>query len=468
MRLHSKLIRWSVVALITLLVGLIALAPAMAQGPQTGGDITVDQDSPDDLYLAGDHVTVNSTIDGDLLVVARTLTLNGTVKGDLLFAGQSLIVNGKVEDDARVAGMVLLFKKSSQVGDDLNAAGYAVEMEPGSQAGGKAYAAGYMVSLAEVGGDVSAAANGVRLLGPVGGDVTAFVGDDETSGYVDPGSFAQRQDVPPYTHIPSGLSFGDDASVSGNLNYTSTKEYPIPAGKIKGKVTFTKEVEPSTTQTQTRPNTVFARRLLRTPGFFAVSFVLMFGLGLLLNQFAPQFLNGSLEAMRRQTGRSIGFGILGYIVFIGGLMVLGFFTIVLFIPLVIIGGGGPFLGLMALIGLSVIVSFGAVTSWIAPLLMALLIGDFLYAQLNHEKRSFVWALVIGLLLVTVMLASPVGSWLVGLALGIFGLGAVVVYLSDRGKPRQISEPVRIVESTPAAPVEEIKPARKRASKKSGE
>src|SRR5512138_595306 len=107
MQLHSRLFRWSIVTLVALLVGLIALAPAMAQGPQTGGDITVDQDSPDDLYLAGDHVTVNSTIDGDLLVVARTLTLNGTVKGDLLFAGQSLIVNGKVEDDARVAGMVL-------------------------------------------------------------------------------------------------------------------------------------------------------------------------------------------------------------------------------------------------------------------------------------------------------------------------------------------------------------------------
>jgi hypothetical protein len=463
---RSKPVRWIAVAVLTVLAGLLMIAPAFAQNGQ-GDDVTLDTDSEDDVYLAGNHVTVNANINGDLLVVARTLTLNGTVNGDLLFAGQSLIVNGSVEDDARIAGMILLFKDGSQVGDDINAAGYSVEMEPGSKADGKAYVAGYMVSLTDIGQDVGAAAGRIRLLGSIGGDVEISVGD--SSDDFGPMTFTQDQDLPSYTQIPVGLTFGDDAAIKGNFDYTSPKEYEVPSGAVSGKVTFTKEVDTTPSSPRQPPSVDISRRLYRSPGFFVVNFVLLFGLGLVFQRFAPGFVAGSLNAMRKQVGQSIGFGLLGYLFFIGSLIALAFLTVLLIIPLGILGGAGPFLGLMFLVGSTLTVGFGALTGWIAPLLIAILIGEVLYGQINKQGASAVWSLVIGLLLVCVMLAVPVGSILIAFAIGVFGLGAVIVYWMGRGKSNMAPAPAVATAEMPAEPVpaEQGKSVRTRTTKKPG-
>jgi hypothetical protein len=425
------------IAAVVVALALVGAVPALASQTITGGDVVIDEDVNDDLYVTGQNITVNATIDGDLIAFGQTVTINGTVTGDALVGGQVVELNGAVEDDARMAGMIVKLYDGATVGDDLNAAGWAVDMEPGSSVGGTMYAAGSQVRVADVGEDFGGGAEGIRIAGTVGGDAEASVGDGSTPSFFNPSMATMGQDIelPAVPTIPSGLTFAEGGTVEGNLNYTSAAEQSIPASAVGGAVAFTLE-QPSQPEAQAAARSGVAK----FAGRFLGTGVMLLLVGLLVTVVAPAFLEDTLDTIRKRPLASFGVGVAGYVALIGILIVLIIVGVLLIIPLGAVGAAGRFIGLLLTAGTGVTLAFNILVRWVAPIAIALLVGRAIYRLFDRERVAPIfWPLLIGGFGVALLLAIPILGRLLGAFLiGAIGLGAAVLTLWPR---RNGGEPV---------------------------
>lgn len=418
--------RWPGAAAIALAAALLFLTPALAQDGNNG-NITLNDDVSGNQYLFGNAITVNGDVNGDLTAFGRSLTINGNVNGDVLFAGSWLLVKGKVDGDIRGAGGQLILDKNATVTGDLAGAGYSIEMRPGSSVGGQVLAAGGQVILESVAKDAQIATGSLRVNGVVKGDVQASVGTASQTNGGDPfaGMRSQDPNMPVAAVVPGGLSFGQDGKIAGKLEYHSTKETDIPAGVVAGKTTFVKE-ETSQERQQSDPR-FFSSDTGKAAGYFVASLLVLSAFGGLLLKFRPGFLNGAADTLRRRTLASLGAGALGYIVFLGLVIGLLILVVLLVIPLSFVAMGGRFFGTILLTGIGAGTAFIVLTNWLAPLVVGLVIGEWLYAQVEKERKSPFWSLVLGLVIVLLANATPfVGSWLVAGLVAAFGLGAIIL------------------------------------------
>ncbi|MBN1121842.1 MAG: hypothetical protein JXJ17_12240 [Anaerolineae bacterium] len=443
--------------LLPVLIGVVALAllaaaPVGAAETITGDAITVDEDIEDDLYLFGQTITIDAVVDGDIVAFGSTLTINGTVTGDVLFFGQALVLNGTVEDDVRGAGNTLILEAGSQVGGDLVAAGYAVEMRPGSSVGNDVLAGGGQVQLANVGGDPNLNAGSVRIVGVVGGDADISVSEAGTPMF-NPAMFMPSSvGVPQTSTLPGGLTFSDEGMINGDLTYQSESELAVPENQVGGKISFEKIVtEESTPQQQ------MLRLIRRFAGRFIGSFLALMLVGWLMVRFAPRLVEKPLETLRERWAASLGVGLLAYLAFWFVIFVLFIVMILTLIALSNLKILSRFVGALALLGGGTATLFIFTTRWLALIVVALLIGRWIYKTPTEGKEmlSTVAALAIGLAILTLVLAAPVpGFGLIGLLVSSIGLGAVVLAFWPR-KEKDAGEPAKPASGPEAdvAPVE---------------
>ena len=434
---------------LVMIASLLLAAPAFASEPVTGDDIVISEDMNDDLYVFGSTIVIDADIDGDVIGAGNTMTINGTVTGDVLFAGSGLIINGTVEDDVRAAGYVIRLGEDASVGDDLNAGGYSVEMQPGSSVGGTLYYGAAQALIADVAEDISGGSETARLTGSVGGNADISVGSGES---FDPNQFFQNPEMPEAGTIEPGFTFGPDASIAGDLNYTSPQEWSIPGGVVAGKTEFTLETADEDQAGAAEAESAgakFARGLWRFANNTILGFLMMLLVGVGLQRFAPAFLNGSRDTLRAQPLPSLGYGLLGYLVFFGLVAVaVGLVVLVIILSIATSGGAGSVAGVLSLAGTAIFTVFTFVTRWVAPILMALLLGEWLYGLINKEKKAPFWSLVLGLIVVVLAQAIPVlGGFFLSLLFGVFGLGAVFLYL----RPKAAGTPPAAMPDKPAEP-----------------
>lgn len=442
------------VAALVVALALVGAAPALASRTITGGDVVIDEDVDDDLYVTGQNVIVNATIDGDLIAFGQTVTINGTVTGDALVGAQVVELSGTVEDDARLGGMIVKLYDGATVGDDLNGAGWAVDMEPGSRVGGTMYAAGGQVRVADVAEDFGGGAEGVRIVGTVGGDVEASVGDGTTQSFFNPSMVTMGQDIelPSVPTLPSGLTFAEGGAVEGDLNYSSAAEQSIPAAAVGGAVGFTLEQpdQPDEAEAAGRSAVVkFAGRFLGTG-------VMLLLVGLLVTAVAPAFLENTLSTIRERPLASLGVGAAGYVALIAILILLVVVGVLLMIPLGAVGAAGRFTGLLLTAGTGTVLAFNVLVRWVAPIAVALLAGRAVFRLFGGERVAPVfWPLLIGGFGVSLLLAIPVLRLLGAFLIGAIGLGAAALVLWPRrgGAP----EPVEPVVTAPDADTAEPSP-----------
>ncbi len=443
---HPSLpVRRTLILLLVILVALLPGTAVLAAEPITGDNILIDEDVADDLYVAGQNITVNATIDGDLVAVGSSLTLNGTVTGDLLFAGQWLIINGEVQDDARIAGMTLVLEDGAVVGDDIIAAGYALEMRDGSSAGGNVYAGAAQIVLADVGGDVLTGSESIRINGQIAGSATVSVGSGD-SVPMNPAAFMGDPSIPAISTIPGGLTFGSAGEVAGDLSYESSAPASIPGGAVAGEVS---EQIISVSEEQAGSSGMPAG--LRYAGYVLGSFVVLLGVGLIGQRVFPAFFEGSLQMLRSRPLPSLGIGLLGYsVVYVFLPLLVLLFLVFLFLPLA--GAGSRLAGGLGLISVGTWTVFRLATRWIAPLIMAMLVGGFLYGLVasGEQKTGTFWPLAVGVLILSFLLGIPlIGRWALAGLVGMFGLGAMFLYLRSRSVPPAVAAPAA---SGPAADV----------------
>lgn len=446
MFVQGKSRRWLIIAGAILAVSLLVITPALAADIYDDDVVVIDEDVADDVYAVGETITVNATIDGDLIAAGRTLVLNGTVTGDVLFGGQTMILKGEVQDDVRFGGMALVVEDGAIIGDDLNFGGYALEMKTGSAVGGDALVAGYQALVADVGGSMYAAAGNVRFEGSVSGDADLAVSSGDDSPF-SPMSFMPQEDVPPLSDLPGGLTFGEDAAIGGHLSYTADEEMSIPSGVVGGLVEFTQEVPEVEAEARTRSRgfTVSANPMLRYSGFVVSGSLVLVLAGWLLRRLAPAFLDNTLTTLRGRVLASLGAGFVGYAAVYVVLPALLFLTVVLVI-LPLSGAGERLVGALSLTIASTWLVFRLATQWIAPLLVAILLGGWLYGLIDREKKSAIGSLIVGVVALMLLMGVPfLGRFVLAFLVGMTGLGAVILTLWP---PKQ----------TEAAPVAQGEPA----------
>ena len=417
-------------ALTLMLVVFVPVSQAM--GLRSGGRVVIDSDEviEDDLYVGADEFILNGVVKGDLFVGGESITINGTVEGDLWAVGELVRINGVVGDDARIGGGSLELGSHAEVVDDLMVVGFSFEAESGSIVGGTFVLAGVQGLLAgEIGEDVYVASNGLEIRGRIGGNVKAEVGYAEDVSFL--GSSEYWSEMPPIPHVRGGLTLHDDAEIGGSLEYKTAEAIRVPGGVVQGGERFIPDMREHVSEGD------FGRGLT-TYWFWrqARRFLALVMVALLLAWLAPKWITIPAGKLKVAPGPSLGWGALIWFCF----------PMALLIVIILIGLVAALLGALTLGGLSgwfvllstaallaLVVVYGAVLALLAKILVAYWIGSAILSntKLAEVPKRF-WSILLGLVILTVLMAIPCLGPLVSIVASMVGLGALLLMARECG------------------------------------
>ncbi|MDD2730904.1 MAG: hypothetical protein PHW33_02145 [Candidatus Portnoybacteria bacterium] len=345
-----------------LFVGLAMLAPAVAGAAEfkSGETVAVGETVRENVYAAGSMVNIAGTVEGDLYVVGGTVNLMGTVTKDVVVLGGTLVAIGKIGEDLRIGGGNVTV--GGTIGGELTAAGGNLNVMPGAQ----------------IGGDTSIGAGNVSFNGSVGGDL--IIGGGE-------------------------IVLGSSAKVAGDFEYYSQKEAKIDAAaKVNGKTTFHEQVAKKAGKPSKAP--VFA--------FFA--FVTFWGLiGLagaiilscLLFYTWPKDSKEMIARAFASPGREL---VRGFVILIS----LPIAAIICMITLV----GLP-VGFFALVAFFTLIILGGATTGV---IWAAVIAKFVFRRKETEINW--WLIAVGALILALIKLIPIAGWIVAFLVFLVGLGVL--------------------------------------------
>lgn len=436
-----------------LLVGLAS--PAQAYTTEAGDTVVVEEGQviEGDYYVTANIFTLKGTIKGDLIAFGSLITIDpsGVVEGDLLGAGQVIQIRGAVLDDVRVAGMLLSLTDGSRITGDLVAMGYSLDMAAGSTVAGDALFLGGSATISgSIAGNLDVAAGGVRLEGSVGGDMTAEVGAPQPAMPFDPMTFVPLPaGAPRPPAMVYSLSFGPNAKVGGDLDYTSPSGLEIPDGVVAGQVHFTPT--PPSPQKPAPVEPTPAQKALIWLASVIRNFVTLLVLGLLFAYLGPKCWRDSLQVLKGKPWHSLAWGVLGYIgyylivvvIFIVAILfavVLGLLTLGKLLALVLFTAG--------LLVANLTFIFYALTAFASKIVVAGLVGVLIFGRLKPawNEKPFI-PLLLGLLIYVILAGIPILGALVNLLAILFGLGALLIICYDWWKERR-AKPFTVPDLTP--------------------
>lgn len=416
-----------------LILMLVVFVPtSLALGLRGGERVVIEADEviDDDYYVVADEFILNGVVKGDLFVGGRKITINGTVEGDLWAVGQWVRINGVVGDDARIGGAVLELGSRAEVVDDLMVAGYSYEAESGSIVGGTFVFAGAQALLAgDIGEDVYVASNGLEIRGRIGGNVKAEVGYAQDVSLL--GTSEYWPEMPPVPQVRGGLTLHEDAEIGGSLEYKTVEAITVPGDVVKGTERFIPDMRERVSEGD------FGRALTtywfwrQTRRFLALVIV-----ALLLAWLAPKWITIPAGKLKVEPGPSLGWGALIWFCF----------PIALLIVIILIGLVAALLGVVTLGELSgwfvllsaaallaLIAVYGSVSALLAKILVAYWIGTAILSSTKlADMPKRIWSILLGLAILSVVMAIPCLGTLVGIVVSMFGLGALLLLAREWG------------------------------------
>jgi len=422
------------VALICLLiVASLALAsPALALGGREGRTVIIGADEviEDDLYVGADTFILEGRIQGDLVVGAETIVIDGVVDGDLWAAASTVTINGVVADDVRMVGAVLTLGSEAEVGDDLIGASFSFEAKRDSTIGGTfAFAGSQALLSGGIGEDVYVGSNGLAIEGSIEGDVWAEVGDPDALPYVDPSQY--WSDLPPVPRVATGLSVGRQAQIGGDLEYRSSRAVEVSVDAVEGAVDHVRRIRKDVPRLATGPGVATWWALLSLRRL--VAFVIV---GLLLVWLAQSWIKRPAGKLKSQPWLCLGWGAMTYFLFPLAICVL--FGVVILLAVLL---GAVTLGNMVPAVLAVgftlvqvlVVAYGLIVVYLTKIVFAYWVGGAILAGSGLKGRQrMVWSVLIGLLIVSIIMAVPCLGWLFALVISMLGLGSLWLLRSDAG------------------------------------
>jgi cytoskeletal protein CcmA (bactofilin family) len=449
------------IGLLAALVLLVVFGRGAARDVRQGDQciIGANETIQGDVFVLCRTLVVNGTIGGNLFGAATKSELNGEVFGDVYLLSGQLDVNGQIGGSLHFSGGVLRLQTTAAftgANSHLVSASLSTTLSNGVNIPDSVTAVGYQLILdGDVGREVNFWGSALLLGGDVGGDLTATVGDPQSTGI----SQLQTLLIPfswDVQLIQPGLVVSENATIEGSLRYS---------GPVEGAINGTVEGASSFIQVNTQPD--LTQIIAEEQGAQR-------GLSIYLSQFSREFINLAIvgviglllmprplqQPIRNIYYRplpSIGVGLLTFIVAFPATFIALMLILILVGILLLVQLDGLLLGLMAggaiglLIGLSLLFFFVAifisrviVCLWLGRALVRGFLGD------DGSMRLTFISLLVGVVLLALLSPLPVIGWVVN-ALALFlGLGAIVITL--QGQLRVYRDVPPLVTHHPGMPI----------------
>jgi len=384
------------------------------------------------LFVIGEKIVIQSgaQIDNDIFLLGRSILVEeeATINGNLYMGGQNVVVLAPVALNLVVSSVTLDIGSSVETGRNLFFGGFHYSQQPGSSINGNLYAIGYQLSMhGKVEQNFRVRAVSVDLNGEVKGDAEIAIdasGDDEGIRIWLP--YMQQLNIPDL--LPTGLVVGDQASINGQLIYTSAKSLEENLRNLPLQGVVENIAEPQLSQTGADGKVV-----TKNPFVLRVFRMLRQLVGLLLFaviswRFGKSYISESSQIAISRPVNSMGVGFLStLVVYLGALVA---FILICLIAIVL----GVFTlnqlsSLIFFIGIAVIILslavFGILAIYVSKFVLAYWAGGFVLNKFKFGgKNKEFWSLFIGVVLYIILGAIPVFGWIMGVLVSLIGIGAI--------------------------------------------
>lgn len=456
MKAERNSIIWRVITLVLVItVGLFSLVlPVKAAEINNKGIVTADETINDDLVLSSDTVRMDGTVNGLLMAVGNDVVISGTVNGDLIAVGrtitvkenavidgniftgaQNVTINGKVTESVFGASMSMVNGPSSSIGRNQYYGGYSLSQSAGSSTGKDIRAGVYQAILeGEINQDAIVYGEAVEVSGKIGRNAEFIVGTPGDQVNTMPPTM---QNMGVTRNLQPGLRIDPVAVIGGMLTYTSKVNQ---SGSIEatpaGGIVFLTPV-PSQAETQKAGESAATAQVTGfISGFtgFASNLLSLLLIGGLILWKLPGLLNQHVDMLKSKPWPSTGYGfvtiIVGYAaVFLGLFLIIAIGLIIGFLT---IGGLGGITIALGLSGLATVFSlFSLAISHISKVIVAYLVGQWLFGKLAPNQSNAIWPLIIGVLVYAILRAIPFVGVFFGIAAAILGIGAMWLVFREK-------------------------------------
>lgn len=358
---------------LAILAAAVVPLSAQAFGTKTGEIVTVPagQTETGTYFVTGSKIVIDGTIDGDLVCAGSNITVNGTVKGDVLCAGQLVEIRGTVEGNVRVAGQVLNLE--GNINRNVMAFGQTVTFKSG---------------LA-VAGDAGIFAQFAKLEGTIVRDVYGAMQDLTLAGAT--GSVSV---------VAEHFSLADTAKVTGSLTYSSATPSNVNRDNVSANVTYKKLDAHVNDQNPAAAGMLF--RLYWMAASLLTALVLV--------AVMPHVVRRLTDGMLGQIGRSLGWGAVVALAAPFTLTLVG--ATVIGLPLVVLAGG--FLAALFMLG---------------PILAGTTLARWFLKQVGGRGDSLWLSTVLGVIVLSAVIWTPVLGAFVWLASAMWTIGGVFLAMA---------------------------------------
>ena len=398
-----------------------AVAGAVADAVGSGGKLQFLQEDEylipygetevKDLYLFAQSLSIDGTLDGDLICWVQTGSITGTVTEDVNLFAQVLTIDGVVEDDVRLFAQNLYINGTVK-GEALILAANV-----------------FIGKNAVIEGDALVACGTASMDGTIGGDARLVGGTVSMTGTID-GNAEIMTD--------GGVTLGNEASIGGDLHYSSPVEIEFQQGVVSGTISFDAPEEDEVSADVDFGIPSFLGFIIRLLQFIGAVIV-----GSILVAFTRKHAKRTANTIRTRPMQSLGIGFVAFIL-------------------------APIIAIIALVlivtaPLSWILTLGFLIGiYIAKFYVAIWLGDLILRRSDRTDVSPILSMIVGLAILYIITAIPIVGTLAMFVIIFFGLGAL---LQKRGtkleqafqdKPGEPSD--GMPRSFPAAPAPPAPPA----------
>lgn len=331
------------------------------------------------------YIAENDTLRSDLFAGAETVTISGILEGDVFAGCKYLEIKGNVTDDV-IAGCKEL-RISNKVGDQV--IGFAQTVIIDSEVGGDVLAYAEEVRITKNAHILGNLHVGTAYLNFEGGKVEGKIfgggGRAYLNGKVLNGVNLELGDV----------EFGEDYSSANGTKL-----------KLHDPLEENAEFVPVNLEISYHETHYFFQSW-----FFYWSLVSMFVVGLLLILLFKNFSFDLVTYAKQNMWKNLGFGALFFVLVPIAAVLMA--VLVVTIPVSLI-----------LLALYLIVLY------LSTLISGVVLGDYLFNMIkkNGNSKKLVWALILGVILISLIPKIPMIGWLFGLLFICFGMGTLILFV----------------------------------------
>ncbi|MBE0685100.1 MAG: polymer-forming cytoskeletal protein [Anaerolineaceae bacterium] len=383
------------------------------------------------LFVIGEKIVIQSgaQIDNDIFLLGRSILVeeNAVINGNLYVGGQNVVVLAPVHLNLVVSSVTLEIGSAVNTGRNLFFGGFHYSQQPGSIINGNLYAGSYQLAMhGNVEQNFRVRAVSVNLNGEVKGNAEIAIdasGDDEGIRIWLP--YMRQLNIPDL--LPTGLEVGDQASINGQLVYSSAKslEENLRNLPLQGVVENISDPESlaNADGKVVRKNPFVLRifRMIRQLVGFLLFAVISW-------KFGKRYISEAAQIAISKPLNSMGVGFVSTLVIYLGALV-AFILICLVAALLGVFTLNQLSSLFFFIGVAAIILvltvFGILSMFVSKFVLAYWAGGLVLNKVKFgSKNKEVWSLVAGIILYIILSAIPVFGWILGVLVSLIGIGAI--------------------------------------------